>query len=115
MAHEIVSGIAEEVGLVDRVHPAPSHAPDLFRSRIAAVFDAVAVVDARCGAHRRLDGIERHLDGRITLGVDSDLPAVAVGASDEVSQLLRLPIGRAGELAMRPVWLRKPGGASDEG
>ena len=53
-------------------------------------------------------------DGRITLGVDADLPAVAVGANDEVSQLRRLPVGGAGELAMRPVRLRKPGGAPDE-
>src|SRR5918995_3467935 len=115
MANEVVAGVDQEVGLVDRDHAEASHAADLFRSRIAAMFDAVAVVDARRVAHRRLDSVERHRHGRVALGVDADLPAVAVGACDELFQLLRLPVGRAGELTMRSVWLGEPGGAADEG
>jgi hypothetical protein len=42
------------------------------------------------------------------------VPAVAVGANDEVVELLRLPIGRAGEFTVGSVWLGEPGGAADE-
>ena len=90
------------------------HAADLFRSRVPTVFNAVAVVDAWRTPHGCLDGIERHGDGRITLGVNADLPPVAMCPNDQFFQLLRLPVGGASEFTIRSVRLGEPGRAADE-
>ena len=65
------------------------HARDLIGRRIAAMLDAVASVDPWRGAHGRLDRVERHADGAVTLGVDADLPAAAVRAHDQILSAAR--------------------------
>ena len=57
------------------------------------VFDAMPRVGARIGFHRRLDGIQRHIDGRIAPGVDGDLESGIVKGAYRFVQVLGLPDG----------------------
>ena len=68
-----------------------------------------------CGAQGRVVRVEDPVDGAVALGMDTDLPAGAVGAGDGRPEVvLRRPVQRPGELAVGPVGRGERRGAAGQ-
>ena len=64
-------------------------------------------VSAALSPCARLDGIEGHLDGAVALGVDSDLPAIRLGAAHQRCELLRVVVEEPASSWFSPYGVRK--------